>query len=77
MIKSAKKNGIKIDEILYDEKMGWPIDIIFPEIKKHKENREKFNDEQWNDIDKFFIASTSNPKFPVYVDFSIHYPLAK
>jgi len=33
MITSCKKNNIKIDNIKYDTNKGWPIDIIYPEIK--------------------------------------------
>ena len=35
MIESCNKNNIKLGNLEYKENMGWPIDIIFPEIKKH------------------------------------------
>lgn len=76
MIDSCKKNNIKLGELKYEENMGWPIEIIFPEIKKHKENRKYFNENEWNNIDVFLNSCVTNKKFPVFVDFSIHYPKA-
>ncbi len=77
MIQSCKKNNIKIGEITYENSKGWPIDVIFPEIKKHKENKKYFKEEEWNNIDVFFNSCITNKNFPVAVDFSIHYPNAK
>lgn len=76
MIDSCKKNNIKLGELKYEENMGWPIEIIFPEIKKHKENRKYFNENEWNNIDVFLNSCVTNKNFPVFVDFSIHYPKA-
>lgn len=76
MIQSCKKNNIKIGNLIYDKEKGWPIDIIFPEIKKYDENRRHFKEEEWNNIDVFFNSCITNKKFPVFVDFSIHYPKA-
>lgn len=76
MIESCKKNNIKIGKIEYEEHKGWPIDIIFPEIKKYVENKKYFKQEEWDDIDIFYNSCITNKKFPVYVDFSIHYPKA-
>lgn len=76
MIDSCKKNNIKLGELKYEENMGWPIEIIFPEIKKHEENRKYFNENEWNNIDVFLNSCVTNKKFPVFVDFSIHYPKA-
>ena len=39
MIESCKKNNIKIGKLEYDESKGWPIYIIYPEIKKYEENK--------------------------------------
>ena len=77
MMKSIKKSNLKIDEIIYDEKKGWPIDIIYPEVIKYEENRKYFKDEEWNDIDVFFNSCVTNKNFPVAVNFEIHYPNAK
>ena len=77
MMKSIKKSNLKIDEIIYDEKKGWPIDIIYPEVTKYDENRKYFKDEEWNDIDVFFNSCVTNKNFPVAVNFEIHYPNAK
>ena len=76
MYNSCKKNNIKIDDIEYNEDKGWPIDIIFPEIKKYEENKKYFKEEEWNDVDVFFNSCVTNKNFPVFVDFSIHYPKA-
>lgn len=77
MMNSCKKNNIIIDDLKYDAKDGWPIDIIFPEIKKHEENKKYFTVDEWNNIDVFFNSCITNREFPVFVDFSIHYPNAK
>lgn len=77
MIESCKRNNIKVGNIVYDKNKGWPIDFIFPEIKKYKENRKKFQEKEWNNIDVFFNSCITNNKFPVAIDFSIHYPNAK
>lgn len=76
MIESCKRNNIKIDNIEYDTNKGWPIDIIYPEIKKYEGNKKYFKDEEWNNIDVFFNSCITNKKFPVFVDMSIHYPSA-
>ena len=76
MFKSCKKNNIKIDDLEYDESKGWPVDIIYPEIKKYEENKKYFKEEEWNNIDGFFNSCVTNKNFPVFVDFSIHYPSA-
>lgn len=76
MIESCKRNNIKIGNIEYEEDKGWPIDVIFPEIKKHIENKKYFKQAEWEDIDIFYNSCVTNKKFPVFVDFSIHYPKA-
>jgi PHP C-terminal domain protein len=76
MIESCKKNNIKIGTLEYEEHKGWPIDIIFPEIKKYEENKKYFKNEEWENIDVFYNSCVTNKKFPVFVDFSIHYPNA-
>lgn len=78
MIESCKKNHIKIGNINYMKDSGlWPIDMIFPEIKKYDENKKYFKQDEWNNIDKFYNSCITNKKFPVFVDFSIHYPKAE
>ena len=77
MMKSIKKSNLKIGEIIYDEKKGWPIDIIYPAVTKYEENRKYFKDAEWNDIDVFFNSCVTNKNFPVAVNFEIHYPNAK
>lgn len=77
MLSSCKKNNIIIDDLTYSVEDGWPIDVVFPAIKKHEENKRYFTEEEWNDIDVFFNSCVTNRNFPVFVDFSIHYPNAK
>ncbi len=76
MIESCRKNNIKIGNLEYEEDKGWPIDIIFPEIKRHEENKKYFKKEEWENIDIFYNSCVTNKNFPVFVDFSIHYPKA-
>lgn len=76
MVESCKKNNIIIGDLKYEENKGWPIDIIFPEIKKYEENKKYFKEEEWKNIDVFFNSCVTNKTFPVFVDFSIHYPKA-
>ncbi len=77
MIKSCKENNIKLDIIKYKSEKGWPVDIIFKEIKKHPENKKFFKENDWNNVDVFFNSCITNKKFPAFVDFSIHYPSAE
>lgn len=76
MIESCKKNNIILGNLEYEESNGWPIDIIFPEIKKYNENKKYFKEEEWNNIDIFYNSCVTNKNFPVFVDFSIHFPKA-
>lgn len=77
MIKSAEKNGVILDKIDYKPDMGWPIDYIFPEIKRHKENKKLFTEKEWNDIGYFFRCCTCNADFPIYYNMSNSVPNAK
>lgn len=71
------KNGIIVDDLTYDESMGWPIDIILPSIKRHEENRKLFTDKEWNDRSHFFRCCTCNMDFPLFIDLSNQMPDAK
>lgn len=75
MLNSCRTNKIIVGDISYNN-IGWPIDTIYKEIRKYEENKEYFNNEEWNDIDIFYNSCITNKDFPVYVDFSIHYPNA-
>lgn len=77
MVQSCQKNHIVLGDLEYDETKGWPIDVIFPEIKRHSENKQYFKPEEWEDIDVFFTSCITNQHFPVFIDFSIHYPTAE
>ncbi|MBQ8044148.1 MAG: hypothetical protein IJ272_08405 [Clostridia bacterium] len=76
MYKSCKRNDIKIGDLHYDVTQGWPVDIIYEEIKKYDENRKYFSEQEWNDVDVFYNSCITNRDFPAYVDFSIHFPTA-
>lgn len=77
LMNACHKNNIKVDDIVYKEDMGWPIDYIYESIKKYPENRKYFSDKEWNDIDHFFRCCTCNIDFPLYIDFSSQLPNAK
>lgn len=77
LIDACHKNNVKVDDINYEPSMGWPIDYIFPSIKKYSENKKLFTDKEWNDIDHFFRCCTCNTDFPLYIDFSNQVPNAK
>lgn len=77
MMNLCHKNGIIVDDLTYDESMGWPIDIIHPSIKRHKENKKLFTDKEWNDRSHFFRSCTCNMDFPLFIDLSNQIPIAK
>ena len=77
MMDICHKNGIIVDDLTYDESMGWPIDIIHPSIKRHEENRKLFTDKEWNDTSHFFRCCTCNLDFPLFIDLSNQMPDAK
>lgn len=76
MLGSCKKNNIKIGDVKFDEKIGWPIDVIYLEIRKYNENKKYFSNEEWDNIDVFFNSCVTNKSFPAFLDCSIHYPNA-
>lgn len=78
LVDSCKKNNIRIDNNLYYEtKMGWPIDIVFNSVIKYPENKKYFSEKEWNNSGTFFRSATCNVDFPLYMDFSYLYPNAK
>ena len=77
MMDICYKNGIIVDDLTYDESMGWPIDIIHPSIKRHEENKKLFTDKEWNDRSYFFRCCTCNMDFPLFIDLSNQMPMAK
>lgn len=42
LMNACHKNNIIVDNIDYNEEMGWPIDYIYESIKKYPENRKYF-----------------------------------
>jgi len=71
------KNNIIVDDINYNENMGWPIDNIYKSIIQYPENKKLFTDSEWNDREHFFRCCTCNPNFPLYIDLSYQIPNAK
>ena len=77
MMETCHKNGVIVDDIVYDKSLGWPIDLIYESIIKHEENKKLFTDRAWNDVSYFFRSCTCNMDFPLYIDFSNQMPNAK
>lgn len=76
MYNNCKKHNIQIEDLAYDTAKGWPVDIIFENIKKFDENKKYFTEEEWEDVDVFYESCITKENFPAYVDFSIHFPKA-
>ncbi len=75
MYNNCLKYKIKISNNLkYNKEDGWPIDVIYADIKKYSENKELFHEEEWSNIDKFFFSCLVKKDFPLFIDWSIHYP---
>lgn len=70
LMDACHKNNVKVDNIEYEPSMGWPIDFIFPSIKKYEENKKLFTEKEWGNVDYFFRCCTCNTDFPLYMDFS-------
>lgn len=77
LIENCERNGIMVDNVKYNPKMGWPVDYVYNLIKKYPQNRAKFSNAEWNDIDYFFRCCTCDKNFPLYIDFSLMIPSAK
>jgi len=76
MYNSCKKNGVKLGDIKFSDKYKYPVDLIWEEMRKYDENKNKFNDEEWNNVDTFFNSAVTQKDFPASLDMSIHYPSA-
>ena len=71
-------NGVKISKnISYNPDKEYPIDVIYFNIIKHKENKKFFTEEVWNSISLFFRKCTTDKDFILYRDFTKDYPSAK
>jgi hypothetical protein len=77
MYENGIKHGLKLDDnIFHKDKYIWPIDQLFDEAHKYEENRKFFDENTWDDVNKFFKYANSNKNFPFYFDMSVHYPTA-
>lgn len=77
MHNNLKKHNIIMGEINYKKEDGWPVDILYEEIKKYEENKKYFTEDEWKDPYNFYYSSLNNKDFPGYADFSKYYPNAK
>ena len=75
LINICNKKKIKVEENLkYNPKTEYPVDIIYHSIIRFPENKKFFTDEQWNDKEVFFRTCTVDNSFPLYRDFSKQMP---
>lgn len=78
LLKICKKNNIKIsNELIYNPELEYPIDKIYYDIIKYKENMKFFDLEVWNSNPIFYRKCTTDKKFILYKDFSKDYPTAE
>lgn len=77
LMEACHRNNVKVDDIKYDESMGWPIDNIYNSLRKYSENKKLFSEKEWNDVDHLFRCCTCNTDFPLFIDFSSQLPDAK
>ena len=69
------KKGIKIENNLkYNPKTEYPVDVIYDSIIQFPENKKFFTDAQWNDRKLFFRTCTVDKNFLLYRDFSKQMP---
>jgi len=74
----CESNGIKISKnISYNPDKEYPIDVIYFDIIKHKENKKLFDESVWNSKSIFFRKCTSDKEFILYRDFTKDYPSAE
>lgn len=77
MIASCKKHNLKLSNDIVYTSREWPIDTIFRDVTKYEENRKFFSEDEWTNVDAFYISSITRKDFPVYFDSSIHFPTLK
>ena len=78
MKKICERNGVKISEnISYNPDKEYPIDVIYFDIIKHKENKKLFDEDVWKSKSLFFRKSTTDKEFILYRDFTQDYPTAE
>ncbi|MCL2773207.1 MAG: PHP domain-containing protein [Oscillospiraceae bacterium] len=78
LLEKMKENGIINNcNPIYDEKDNLPHTAVYKEIKRYAHNEVFFSEEEWNNFRKFFWTSTTNPKSPLYIDYSDILPSAE
>lgn len=74
----CEKNNIKISKnISYNPDKEYPIDVIYFDIIKHKENKKIFDEDVWNSKSLFFRKCTTDKKFILFRDFTKDYVAAE
>lgn len=74
----CKRNGVKISKnISYNPDKEYPIDVIYFDIIKYKENKNLFTEDVWNSQSLFFRKCTTDKEFILFRDFTKDYPPAE
>ena len=74
MYLNALKHGIILDSCEYNPHECFPVEFIYNNIKKHSENRNKFEESVWNSFGSFLRYFSYDLDFPVYVNLSNVFP---
>lgn len=78
MCNICKKNGVVISEkIKYNPDKEYPIDVIYYDVIKYPENKNKIDDDAWENRSIFFRKCTTDKNFILYRDFTKSLPSAK
>lgn len=78
MCEICKKNDVVISEnIKYNPDKEYPIDIIYYEVIKYPENKDKIDEDAWENRSIFFRKCTTDKNFILYRDFTKSLPSAE
>lgn len=73
----CKKMGLSIEDkekIKWNPENDWASVTIYKEIKKNEENKEKLQNDLWEDFDVFSKKYCGNPQCEFYIDKTPDYP---
>ena len=73
----CKRMGLtlsKKDEIIWNPKNDWASFIIYSDLKKYEENKEKMPEDMWAEFSGFNRKYCNNPNHILYIDKSEDYP---
>jgi predicted metal-dependent phosphoesterase TrpH len=69
LVRNCIKKGIKITKGLkYNDRNKYPSEIVFYDLKKYEENKNKIGEEVWNDLPLFYRKYTTDKSFLLYSD---------